>query len=233
MNIEVETQFGFVAILDVLGARGYNVDHAKEFILNRDAMLDKLKEKPILDAIDESLPMPYIATFGDTVIFTWNVGQDRVMKTLPSVASWLSALLNLGIANKMLLRGALSVGEFISRESTVLGPAVSDAASWYEEADWVGVVLTTKCKLSLISLLENAKHNQRLKKIDFNKWFVEYDVLCHSGKKRMWVVSWPYNAWAVSDDEMTAIEMLSVALSDFSIPKGTEMKYENTLQFFR
>ena len=53
------------------------------------------------------------------------------------------------------IRGATSVGDFIFNEGRFLGPAVDEAAEWYEAADWIGVHLTPSAKFSLTQPLDH------------------------------------------------------------------------------
>ncbi|MEW8375851.1 MAG: hypothetical protein AB2722_18240 [Candidatus Thiodiazotropha sp.] len=224
--------FGFVALLDALGVSSYDIEAAKKFLGDRDWLLKQLEPlNKKFSEFEEEIPSPTIFSFGDTIIFTWNVGDDRIMKGLVPVAEWLNLAVMLGLSRKMLLRGSLAVGKYIAFENTVIGPAVADAAAWYEDADWFGVTLTPTTEYHLISLIETwDKSNGSL---DIEKWFVEYDVPRKGATcKRQWVLSWPYQAWA-SDKPPSPIGTLATILWDLPKPKGTEDKYRNTFEFYK
>jgi hypothetical protein len=230
-----DIQYGFVAMLDVLGASLYDIQSAQQFIVNRDELLEELNSiESELSDFEDSLPSPRITTFGDTIVFTWAVGPERIMKALYGVGEWLRASVRWGIAHGMLLRGALSVGEFISEESTILGPAVADCASWYEAANWFGVILTPSAGLHMTSLAESSTRIDALKSINYMKWFVEYDVPLKGGKQIMWASSWPFDTWANHrEGQVTPLEALTVLLWELPIPKGTESKCSNSIEFFK
>ena len=50
------------------------------------------------------------------------------------------------INNQILLRGAISYGEYHKSENIILGPAVDEADSWYENTEWAGICLTPSAK---------------------------------------------------------------------------------------
>jgi hypothetical protein len=85
------------------------------------------------------------------------------------------------------LRGAFAVGEFfVGDERTVLGPAVSDAASWFEAADWIGVHATPHASMVIQSVLE--KSGGKLGHV-----LLGYDVPMGATKSevRLKAVNWP------------------------------------------
>ena len=226
------TGFGFVALLDALGVSSYDIDAAKKILDDRDWLLEQLKPLNIkYSEFESDVPSSQIYSFGDTIIFTWDVGKDRIMKGLIPTGEWLRVAVMLGLSRKMLLRGSLAVGEYIAFENTVIGPAVADAAAWYEDADWFGVTLTPTTEYHLISLIE--EWNGKDESLDIEKWFVEYEVPRKGSQRRkQWVVSWPYQAWT-SEEPPTPLGMLSTLLWDLPKPKGTEDKYRNSYEFYK
>jgi hypothetical protein len=223
------SSFGFIALLDALGVSSYSLESSKIFIRNRDILIEQLQTiSAKLGELERDLISPEIFTFGDTLLFTWNVGKERIMKGLVPVGEWISTAILLGIRYKMLFRGSISVGEYITEKNTVVGPAVADAAAWYEDADWFGVTLTPSLEFHLISLIESEYGKE---KVDFEKWFVEYPIPRKMGNKRQWCVSWPYKIWE-SQKPPSPKSTLSTMLWDFPKPKGTETKYQNSFQFF-
>jgi len=227
-------EFGIIVMLDALGASEFGITQAMEFIKRRDNLLSYLSEhqKSLHDKIPDAT-QPSVATFGDTLVVSWPTGEEGVMKMLPGIAEWLRPAIRWGLAHGILLRGCVSYGEYIADGATILGPAIADAARWYEVADWFGVILTPKCQMRLISLIESAKLDPVKKNITFEQWFVQYAVPLKDAKKDFWVISWPYDIWATDDGKViTPLGVLSTCLWDLPIPKGTESKYENTIDFF-
>ena len=225
--------YGIVIILDALGVSNYRIDETIEFIRKRNDLIKSLESFENLKVSKvPDIPRVKIATFGDTIIFTWATGKNNVTKMLPNIGEWMRATIRWGVANEILLRGSISIGEYIADGSTVLGPAIADAAAWYEAAEWFGVILTPKSQLYCISLIERARNNQDPNNVSFEDCFVNYSVPLKNGSKCLWAISWPYDFFAQEDDKMSALEVLSTALWYFPMPKGTESKYENSIKFF-
>ena len=66
-----------------------------------------------------------------------------------------------------------------------MGPAVSDAATWYERADWIGIHATPYTTMFLKSLLQ--RENQNLDYV-----LVDYDVpLKDRGRMLLKTINWP------------------------------------------
>jgi hypothetical protein len=230
-----QIHYGFVAMLDVLGASNYSIEESRDFIKKREELLKKLGEvETMLMKPLKGVPQPVVATFGDTLVFTWAVGEELSLKMLPGVAEWLRHAVRWGLVRGLLLRGALAIGHYVFERATVLGPAISDAASWYEEADWFGVILTPSCQFKLIAFLEHAALEPQLENQTFNHFFVRYKVPVKNGERReMWVISWPYDFLTRGDSKLSALGMFAGTLMCLSIPKGTEAKHLNSLEFFK
>lgn len=156
---------------------------------------------------------------------------------LPHIAVFLDWLISAGLKQGLLLRGALAIGDYVvgSTEAgsiILVGPAVSDAASWYEKADWFGVVLTPSCGMVLMNLAERKSKRQN---IDIRRWFVKHNVAL-KGKEKMdlWSLSWPYFTYhACITEEITPLSAISSSLLGLPIPRGTEGKYSNSIEFFQ
>jgi hypothetical protein len=225
--------YGIVVMLDALGVSNYRIDETISFIQKRNELIQWLESFENLQVSKvPDLPRVKIATFGDTIIFTWATGKNNVTKMLPNIGEWVRTTIRWGVANEILLRGSISIGEYIADGTTVLGPAIADAAAWYEAAEWFGVILTPKSQLYCISLIERSRNNENPNNVSFEDYFVNYPVPLKTGPKNLWAISWPYDFFNLQDDKMSALEVLSTALWYFPMPKGTESKYENSIAFF-
>ena len=230
---------GIVLMLDALGARDFNIDQSISFIDFRDSVLEKHgkytfgprnNQSKKKEAGDNYLPPQNIITFGDTIIYTWNLG-GNVKLGLTFTALFSSVLIVEALRAGYLLRGSLSIGEYIvdKGSATVLGPAISEAAQWYESAQFVGIVLAP----SAFVMLEAVSRSENRDIV----WpfYTKYDVPVRDGiMKSSWVVSWPFNLlydyWHgnVGDPYLD----LCKYLHPLPFPKGTENKLLNTLSFF-
>lgn len=99
----------------------------------------------------------------------------RCLQTHSVISSLLlDAAANEGFA----LRGATTIGEHASLDNIIVGPGVDECASWYEQADWLGVVYAPSAQFIIdekrrdTTAIENAGEKQK-------RWsdakIVEYD----------------------------------------------------------
>jgi hypothetical protein len=244
----MEKRFGFVAILDALGVSNYTVNEASKFILKKNLLLNELEEEnesltsyiknhmpdvvPPKDQIN--FPKTTVCTFGDTIIICWSTENEHVTTFVaPGIFQWLQHAIVKGLRHGILLRGSVSLGEYlVDGDNTILGPAIADASLWSEQADWFGVILTPNCRLRMAQYFENSDLINTSNNPE--NWCVKYPVPLHEGIKDMMVVSWPqYFLETIEKEYLPGYAMVSHQLSKYSIPKGVESKFENTLQFFK
>lgn len=135
----------------------------------------------------------------------------------------------------MFLRGAIGWGEYTQEENTFLGPAIDDVASWYENSDWIGVIVTPRSGYSIQSYSDD-------------RWigglndfvvlpFIKYDVPMKGGSSLpLLAYNWPGFIQAQLDVEKkenplvrNLMEMLFAKQNPFDA--SVLRKYENTLKF--
>ena len=127
-------------------------------------------------------------------------------------------------------RGAFGVGDFyIGDTQTILGPAVIDAATWYESADWIGIQATPHASMFIQSLLDQSSSS-------LEHVLIDYDVpLRDRSKRRLKAVNWPkgfyMNQLRPSGVGKTRGLVLA-ALTKRRVPKDTESKHFNAVEFF-
>ena len=141
----------------------------------------------------------------------------------------------------------MAIGNYISDSYegsyTIVGPVVSDARAWYEEADWAGIIVTPSCQFLLESHMAHASVNSTTRHINFEEWLVKYDVpLKNKGKRALWAVAWPHDFLdTVKKNQQILIPPVGILagllwkeiLSKKPAPKGIESKYTNTVEFFK
>ena len=139
-----------------------------------------------------------------------------------------------GLDRGLRLRGAASIGQVVSSERNVLGPVVTDVASWYETPDLIGVVATPNCGQHLNYLQVNPEKfptSSKGQPIPMDRFFRKYDVplkgnLC----RKLWVVNWPFFISALHK-KRDPLDWYYSLTRGFLIPIGTEQKYDNTERF--
>ncbi len=235
---------GVVVLLDALGVSSYDMAAAEVFFKKREAIFQGV-EIAFSGFHDEGIKIglpPNVlkmfpkrssqATFGDTVLFEWEFAVNDFANCILGIGLWLNLFIHIGLKEGLAFRGAISVGDYIVdyNTSTYLGPAVADAASWYEKANWIGIIVTPSMGLRL-EILASGKLKGFL-----SKAFVKYPntPLKNSQLTEAWVAAWPvilYEEKTRTGKNLPRNEIIST-LGQFPIPKGTESKYYNTINFF-
>lgn len=191
------------------------------------------KAKDVLGDLDASLVT--IFTFNDTVLIVYAINRQATVKDVEDFCLLLRKFAVDSLAQGILFRGALSMGSFHANgeTNTVMGPAVSDAAAWYDRADWMGITATPQATLLIRSLIEQSR-------VNLGHVVVDYPVPLkdqpggqfHSLK----AVNWPkafyvHGLRPLAAGEKPKAKCLSL-LAAHGVPKNTESKYFNTIAFF-
>jgi len=223
---------GLIAILDALGAKQFSETESYQFLESRDLVLNKLSERAEAGQIDKKRLKMF--TFNDTVVIVFLAKHHEVtLRDVTQFSQRLRAFLMHSLQNRILFRGALSVGEFYrvdNHTNTVMGPAVSDAAAWFEQSDWMGVHATPHTSMFIQSLLQRASAVQ-----EHDNLLIDYKVpLKGRSPLTLKVINWPkaFYVKGLRPDGGQARAMLLSFLSRYQTPVGTEMKYFNTVSFF-
>jgi len=246
---ELKKKYGIVIILDALGASSYNDEEIKSFLSTRSEVNQIIRDLEINESIKElytslklSLPndglmnKPEIFTFGDTVILTIELNEERFISLhIHFVTLMIARYFFHSFENGILFRGAFSVGEYIenSESNTVMGQAVTDAAAWYDKSDWAGITCTPKTQ----NILDYYYFSNR-KPIDENGYLLIYDVPLKSNKHiRLYTVNWVapfYSKELLENKTQTGLpeEYFLKKLKGFDIPIGTESKLNFTKEYY-
>ena len=231
MKTTFEYQYGLVAVLDALGASNYSDKEIHRFIRSREIVLDLLNEKVEDLELDRDAVTTF--TFNDTVLIVLNTGSEpATIKAITSFFKLLRKFIVDSLENKIMFRGTVAEGGFYANDetNTVMGQAVTDAAAWYDKADWIGVHSTPRTSL-VISKWLATEERQKM------NLMIDYDVPMRSGGVvHAKVVNWPKGFFIRSISPCVAgqsprAKVLEL-LTEHQVPKGTESKFENTLAFF-
>lgn len=225
---------GLVAILDALGASSFTHEEIRMFIAARENVLGLLSGK-----VEELLPDKddvSIFTFNDTILIVMKTrGQITTLDNMKSFFRLLRKFMVDSLKEGILFRGAVAEGTFYAKDetNTVMGQAVTDAAAWYDKADWMGIHATPRTSLLISKNLETAKIDNRY---NYNL-IIDYKVPLKDGNKiKVKAVTWPTVFFQPSSPPCETGDSPRSKLLDLltmhQIPKGTESKYVNTLRFF-
>jgi hypothetical protein len=191
---------GLIAILDALGAASYSDTEIDRFLESRSVVLDLLNVKAVNDWTSTQPPADaglipksrlLVFTFNDTVVIVFLVeeGKEVTTEDVQRFAIRLRAFMIHSFQNRILFRGSMSVGSFHlvdDATNTVMGAAVSDAAAWYDKADWIGIALTPHASMYVQTLIEQQS-------LDLNFILVDYAVPMRDGRGplQLKAINWP------------------------------------------
>ena len=260
-----QQKFGIVVMLDALGVSNFSIDESKKFIEDFDEISSEIHnlhtffikavhsedlqknetQKELFRIVSHSLENVIISQFGDTLIMAWPLEKEEGEHNLSTVLG-ISMILNLliyrSLFRKIPFRGCISIGDYVSAKhnKTILGPAIFDANSWYNSADWVGIIFSPKAQLWLSKHLEmNYKKGNDPASSMWKANICEYDVpltehaMSRNSNERLYVLGWPSAYYFHSTPDFPPTQVFFKQLFDMSMPKGTESKFKNTVDFFK
>lgn len=227
LSKEPKKQTGAVTFLDVLGWKGIWRD--REDRRNPIESLDNLISKIIKEGQKLAKPVEFalvdknnrgaskgveVLSISDTIVLL-TPGPPSVTIDIHSMLS--AFALEEGLKDGLMLRGAISYGEFDRKKNIMLGSAVDEAASWHESTDWIGVIFTPSAKFAM-----QGKCPQKCieyPKIPFKKSITGLD----------WCVDWHYG----NDMEQEIQKLYQVFLKRAPHMLDVAPKYLNTIEFFK
>ena len=220
----------FVAILDALGTSHRSRQQVQQLLKSRDTVAEDVQrfaEERIRSFQTERLSC---FVFQDTFILRYFSDGDDDRDSLQAFGLYLRFFFCQHLMNNTLLRGAFSHGEEYGIDagtSTVMGPAVSDAAAWHQRAEWGGVHATPTTNL-LLRRIEGA-----VSSMDF--LFVDHKIPFKKGQEplELKAINWPKRMYLSNErDYRKARAQLLRVLYRIGVPYGSEMKHFNTVKFF-
>lgn len=225
----LKKRYGIVVLLDALGASSFSDEKIKKFLSARAELNNILAHQAkTLNGINK-IKLPNTYTFGDTLIIVLELSSKKNIKrhifgSMILMQNYIFHSLEEGI----LFRGAFSIGSYIedSGSNTVMGDAVSDAASWYEKSDWMGLSCTPKTN----SVLEFHFDSDQLNNPKFTH---SYPVPMKDGSALdLYTISWAGRFFHDPVETKNPRKRLLELLMNQSIPLGTESKYVNIKKYF-
>lgn len=236
---EVGSKYGCVVLLDALGTRMLGPEECIQY-------LDHLKDiKKLLSEFSDAqqdafstklsyLGLPpesdfHVRFFGDTILVTLpcekkNLNWHLLTRIFWGVANLIAHAMERGI----LFRGAVAVGEYVETRDAVLGPAVNDAAQWYDLPDLFGAIATPSMMLLLRYVLSDPQIVRSLPEQGIPGLAVqEWVVPLNTGKTLTTVVAdWMLAAYQIIPEAETNLERWFLKnIRRCPIPPEVESKY--------
>jgi hypothetical protein len=148
---------GSVAFLDALATRGvWNHASPTQAVARWDDYLNTLRywaNSPIGNEDRRSRTRVDfgVSSFSDTMLIT-AVSKSPDENLVVDLAQLLQYPFIDAVQSGILLRGVISYGMFVQSEASVVGPAVDEAAAWYELPEWLGISLTPSAKYAVAQI---------------------------------------------------------------------------------
>jgi hypothetical protein len=225
---------GLIAILDALGAAQYDADEISRFLASRQRVLEILEAKAHAKEVRGEMEPSSVTTFtfNDTVLLVHTTKHVPTIRDVKNFCLLLRKFAVDSLAHGILFRGSLSIGRFFVEDesNTVMGAAVTDAADWYDAAEWIGINTTPHATMVVQSLLEQSGSDLDRLLIDYSVPFKDRPALL------LKAVNWPKGfvvdgVTPVEAHETPRAKCLSL-LAAHGVPKGAEVKHSNTVAFF-
>ena len=226
---------GAVAFLDLLGFKEiWRYKEEKEILkLVKDAVevIERKYEVPSPDKGWPVAPPPKLTILSDPIVITMDSDDPRCILLMANI---LYHVMKHFHDKEVFIRGAIGWGEYAIDCNTFLGPAISDVAAWYEQADWIGIISTPKTNYILEPFSSfKAKSNG----YNFNM-FLKYDVPGKNGDSyHLFAYNWPCYLQSSfsempSDGKSKARAHMEWLFSQQNAFDASVLKkYENTLKF--
>lgn len=223
---------GAVTFLDVLGWKGIwqRKDNAMEQIIEIIDDAQKYMKKIIsAEKLKDGKPNNYkdlivdIKSISDTIVL---ITEGDVSIALTFHAAITGKLLTRSIALGIPLRGATGYGKYSVNGNVMIGPIIDEVASWYETANWIGVIqvpsATFLCDFS----------RKRYLKDEFKEgaFYIPYQVnIKNQPKMKLLCTNWIYY-W---NDEKRDFYDLTKSFSELQpIYPDIAAKLLNTLDYY-
>jgi hypothetical protein len=224
-------------MLDALGMRGIWARREPSKIVDAwTGLVDRLERATAaLAATNAAFCSGYrVAAFSDTIILTLEArsAEEDLDKLIRLAGDALRQPFLIGLFEGILLRGVIAAGDYYQTASAAsqgpgslltIGPAIDEAAEWYEQSDWFGVSTVPSASFVLDEGRELGKPQ--------SESLVPYDVPLKSGPMLpSWVLDGPR---AVVQDRGTAARARVLGIFAAStIPPAAVSKYRHSLAFF-
>lgn len=235
----MKEKFGFVTLLDALGARSATTRESLEYLRAVKNIRHNISSNLQITLDDAPVTKKEILAklrprfFGDSILLTYAVHNEKhINDFVDRLAFTLALLIPEAMTMGILFRGAISIGEYLESDDVVLGPAVVDAANWYEQMNMIGVMFTPRARHYLnCSFLKT-------KLLDFYRsdelsFIHEYGVPIKNQEALLtYAVKWPsmINAHKKKPNHM---QWYYETIRRQRIPIGAEEKYVNTEEYLR
>lgn len=239
---DVKWSYGVIILLDCLGTKGvYNSGDGLDYV--KKILKIHKEHETLFSDVNSAFGIEKVSYhyFSDTTLIVLKLEDDSpgrfLGRQLVPIGRLCDGLFSAFFNQGLFVRGSISVGKYIFQNGVVVGPAIDDAASYYERGNIIGIYTTP----STTNLLQSALlDNYSSRPILDDK--TGYDLINHwrymsvpvkgGGGFSAYMVNWPFTVF----NELVKLELNpSVFISEkfalSHIPIEAVEKVENTLAF--
>lgn len=233
---------GMICVMDALGTKGiWKNTSAESYLKNIDEFHELLKYATSLNSDNKHTTIDFI-TFSDTIIITYqykdfDVPDNKPPFTLiPRFSQLIDGVFSFAMGKGILLRGAISCGDFYRKGNSIIGPCIDDAAEMHEKPELIGVVLTPQASL-LADYAMGDQQNVPPKDYDYRQHLIKYKTpIKGNDSMLLYNINWPLSAiksWNEKRLEPKHLQRIQSLLAVRPIPTFAYQKYLNTIDFFK
>lgn len=232
-----------VCILDILGTKGVwvagDLNRYMNALTEVDSLLNSMKDKFKELAKNAPIELDFIS-FSDTLIITLVKSEEDEEKDpyffhlfIESFSQLILGVFQIYFSNYLFVRGAISFGNIHKAGNHFVGPAIDDAAEYFELQEMVGICLTLKATIAMEYAISWQK---RFFLQDIGKYLIKYKTpLKNNIDIDLYQINWVKHFYdqAKIGNQVTAEAIVSSFLSERNIPLRSANKIINTTNFFR
>jgi len=229
-----------VCIIDLLGTKGIwteeSVDRYFRTMEKARKDFDVLKNVFNESAVQNSFEFDFI-TFSDTLVVTLinkNRYEGFYELTIEAFTQLILGIFQEYLSASFFARGAISFGEMEKRHNHFVGPAVDDAAEYFELLDMIGICFTPKSTIAMDYFIEM---NLKFFNNKIGKFVTKYRTpLKNKMELELYQIDWVKffkEPIAGENVQLEPLARLSQFLCRRNIPVLATSKITNTLAFFK
>jgi hypothetical protein len=216
---------GFIVFLDALGTK--HIHHTnyykKIFEWDKIVRFNDIVVKEINKQRKRNYKIETFA-FTDFIVIVHPIDENKqLIEEFDKLGDCLNTIMSSSLEKQILFRGAISYGIYQSKNSLIIGTAVDEVVSWYEESDWIGVHTTPSLKYELSKIIDKSMQN-----------FLLCNTPCKSVREyKSWALNWPsfyVNSKEIKNDAIQKVKELIIA-DNTAIDTHLYNKIENTFRF--
>lgn len=225
IDFKVQKLYGAVILLDRLGTKGIWKDNPEKALLDwnlfRSGVLHV--EKRMMNENEVCKKYGYISeieTLSDTIIWQVRLTTNDPYDVLKMANTAVSGVVNFAFYMGIFLRGCISIGDYYKdgSGSSIIGPAIDEAAQYYEMPSWIGISLAPSAHLIV-------REQPNMEAFRFHS----YDIPLKEGIERNGIACDWINRFTSERPNEIRQKLIEMMRSTYDV--NIAIKYRNTLDF--